>query len=277
MRSACCCTVSPTTSSTCFVCSYPCRCVPHKSKRCAFSCSRLARASAKQLVASAFTWPAAGLFRISSKPYRSVIPRRWSRSFDNTLSEGPGGAIWKNGSRGQNNDNATLYKGRQRSAILSSVINMLSALRRAHRSGQLANGEALWISTRGTPWPTGRGADSRAFLEPTSSPPHRIQHSSTISTHGSGLGAVRNSQEWYGIPAGDQPQPPEDKRRRADFQHDPRHYRPQEDRRRPATVRSQFPNFGGRQLRCMPRRNGWGIADGEPAICPIAGLRFSGR
>ena len=41
----------------------------------------------------------------------------------------------------------------------------------------------------------------------------------------------------------------EDKRRRADFEHDPRHYRPQEGRRRPATVRSQFPHFGGRQLR----------------------------
>src|SRR5712664_1461444 len=84
MPSACCCTVSPTTSSTCFVCNYLCRCAPHKSKRCAFSCSRLVRASAKQLVASAFTWPAAGLFRISSKP--SATPLRLSRSFDNTHS-----------------------------------------------------------------------------------------------------------------------------------------------------------------------------------------------
>src|SRR5580658_9769041 len=77
MRSACCCTASLTTSSTCFVCSYLCRCAPHKSKRCAFSCSRLARASAKQLVVSVFTWPAAGLFRISSKP--SATPLRLSR------------------------------------------------------------------------------------------------------------------------------------------------------------------------------------------------------
>src|SRR5215470_14963637 len=77
MRSACCCTASLTTSSTCFVCSYLCRCAPHKSKRCAFSCSRLARASAKQLVVSAFTWLAAGLFRISSKP--SATPLRLSR------------------------------------------------------------------------------------------------------------------------------------------------------------------------------------------------------
>src|SRR5882672_8574717 len=44
------------------------RCAPHKSKRCAFSCSRSGHAFAKPLVASAFTWPAAGLFRISSMP-----------------------------------------------------------------------------------------------------------------------------------------------------------------------------------------------------------------
>src|SRR5258708_18796910 len=84
MLSVYCCTVSLTTSSTCFVCSYPWRCAPHKSKRCAFSCSRLARASAKPLVLSAFTWPVAGLFRISSKP--SATPLRLSRWFDNTLS-----------------------------------------------------------------------------------------------------------------------------------------------------------------------------------------------
>src|SRR5713101_1426514 len=77
MLSACCCTVSPTTSSTCFACNYLRRCAPHKSKRFAFSCSRSGRASAKQLVASAFTWPAAGLFRISSKP--SATPLRLSR------------------------------------------------------------------------------------------------------------------------------------------------------------------------------------------------------
>src|SRR5580692_10495003 len=84
MRSGCCCTVSLTTSSTCFVCSYPYRCAPHKSKRCAFSCSRSGRVSAKQLVASAFTWPAAGLFKISSK--LSATPLRLSRPFDNPLS-----------------------------------------------------------------------------------------------------------------------------------------------------------------------------------------------
>src|SRR5882724_5797401 len=77
MRSACCSTVSPTTSSTCFACSCLCRCAPHKSKPCARSCSRSVRVSAKQLVASAFTWPAAGLFRLSSKP--SATPRRLSR------------------------------------------------------------------------------------------------------------------------------------------------------------------------------------------------------
>src|ERR1700751_5104500 len=86
MLSACCCTASPTTSSTCFACSYLRRCAPHKSKRCAFSCSRSGRASAKQLVASVFTWPAAGLFRISSKP--SATPLRLSRRFDHTFSEG---------------------------------------------------------------------------------------------------------------------------------------------------------------------------------------------
>src|ERR1700756_2463215 len=86
MLSACCCTVSPTTSSTCFACSYLRRCAQHKSKRCAFSCSRSVRASAKQPVAFAFTWPAAGLFKISSKP--SATPPRLSRVFDNTLSQG---------------------------------------------------------------------------------------------------------------------------------------------------------------------------------------------
>src|SRR5882672_1891856 len=84
MLSACCCTVSPTTSSTCFACSYLRRCAQHRSKRCAFSCSRSERASAKQLVASAFTWPADGLFRISSKP--SATPLRLSRRSDNSLS-----------------------------------------------------------------------------------------------------------------------------------------------------------------------------------------------
>src|SRR5712691_8963387 len=84
MLSACCCTVSPTTSSTCFACSYLRRCAPHRSKRFAFSCSRSGRASAKQLVASAFTWPAAGLFKISSEPPATHL--RLSRRFDNTLS-----------------------------------------------------------------------------------------------------------------------------------------------------------------------------------------------
>src|SRR6267154_5090860 len=84
MLSACCCTVSPTTSSTCFVCSCLRRCAPHKSTPCAFGCSRSERASAKQLVASAFTWPADGLSEISSKPPATLL--RLSRRFDNTLS-----------------------------------------------------------------------------------------------------------------------------------------------------------------------------------------------
>src|SRR5262249_15688536 len=84
MFSACCCTVSPTTSSTCFVCSYLRRCAPRKSKRYAFSCSKSERASEKPLVASAFIWLADGLFRISSEP--PVTPLRLSRRFDNTLS-----------------------------------------------------------------------------------------------------------------------------------------------------------------------------------------------
>src|ERR1700751_4341503 len=84
MLSASCCTFSPTTLSTCFACSYLRPCVRHKSKRCAFSCSRSVRASAKQLVASAFTWPVAGLFRISSKP--PATPLSLSRRFDNALS-----------------------------------------------------------------------------------------------------------------------------------------------------------------------------------------------
>ena len=81
MFSACCCTVSPTTSSTCFVCSYLRRCAPHRSKRFAFSCLRSGRASAKQLVASAFTWPADGLSGISSKSPATLL--RLSRRFDN--------------------------------------------------------------------------------------------------------------------------------------------------------------------------------------------------
>src|ERR1700687_4862155 len=96
IRSACCSTVSPTTSSTCFACSCLRRCSQHKSKRCAFNCSRSGRASAKQLVASAFIWPAAGLFGISSKPPRSATPLSLSHLFDNPLSEGQGGAISKN-------------------------------------------------------------------------------------------------------------------------------------------------------------------------------------
>src|SRR5260370_24193676 len=134
MLSAYCSTVSPTTWSTCFACSYLRRCAQHRSKRCAFSCSRSGHASAKQLVASAFTWPAAGFFRISSKP--SATPLRLSRRFDNTLSpKEPGGAISKNSPRGQNNRNPPLYKGRLRSVVLSSVSNVLSALRFSPLSG----------------------------------------------------------------------------------------------------------------------------------------------
>jgi hypothetical protein len=83
MLSAYCSTVSPTTSSTCFACSYLRRCAQHRSKRCAFSCSRSGHASAKQLVVSVFTWPAAGLFRISSKPSATTL--RLSRPVRNHI------------------------------------------------------------------------------------------------------------------------------------------------------------------------------------------------
>src|SRR5215472_185730 len=82
MLSACCSTAWPTISSTFSGCNSLRRCAPHKSKLCAFSCSRSARASAKQLVVFAFTWPAAGPFKISSSLPRSVTPVSLSRPFD---------------------------------------------------------------------------------------------------------------------------------------------------------------------------------------------------
>src|SRR5271156_2722498 len=78
MPSACCCTVSPITWSTYFACNCHRRCAPRKSKLCALSCSRSVHGFAKQLVVSAFTWPAAGLFKISSKPLRFATPRSLS-------------------------------------------------------------------------------------------------------------------------------------------------------------------------------------------------------
>jgi hypothetical protein len=65
-----------------FGCGCLWRCAPHKSKPCAFSYSKSVRASVKQLVASAFTWPAVGLFRICFKPSRAATPLSWSRLFD---------------------------------------------------------------------------------------------------------------------------------------------------------------------------------------------------
>jgi hypothetical protein len=67
----------------------------------ALSCSRSVRASVKQLVVSAFTWPAAGRSKISSKSPRSATPLSLFAPFDNILGEGPGGAIPKNSSRRQ--------------------------------------------------------------------------------------------------------------------------------------------------------------------------------
>src|ERR1700678_853853 len=74
MPSACCCTVSPITWSTYFASNCHRRCAPRKSKLCALSCSRSVRESVKPLVVSAFTWPAAGLSKISSKPPRFATP-----------------------------------------------------------------------------------------------------------------------------------------------------------------------------------------------------------
>src|SRR5215470_5776985 len=116
MLSVCCCTVSPTTSSTCFVCNCLRRCAPHKSKRCAFGCSRSGRASAKQLVASVFTWPAAGLFRIFSKP--PATPLRLSRRFDNTFSESQAELSRKTVGEVKTTGNAHRYNGRPRTTVL---------------------------------------------------------------------------------------------------------------------------------------------------------------
>src|ERR1700678_2388354 len=74
MPSACCCTVSPITWSSYFASNCHRRCAPRKSKLCALSCSRSVRESVKPLVVSAFTWPAAGLSKISAKPPRFATP-----------------------------------------------------------------------------------------------------------------------------------------------------------------------------------------------------------
>src|SRR5262249_10953264 len=89
---------------------------PHKSKRCAFGCSRSGRASAKQLVASVFTWPAAGLFRIFSKP--PATPLRLSRRFDNTFSESQAELSRKTVGEVKTTGNAHRYNGRPRTTVL---------------------------------------------------------------------------------------------------------------------------------------------------------------
>src|SRR5215470_11459103 len=99
MLSACCSTVSPTTSSTCFVCSYLRRCAPHKLKRCAFSCSRSVRASAKQLVASAFIGQL--LAFPGSLPSRVQLLLDCLACSTTHSPQAQGGAISKNGPLGQ--------------------------------------------------------------------------------------------------------------------------------------------------------------------------------
>jgi hypothetical protein len=64
--SACCCTPPPTTWSTSSGTSYRSPGARPRSKPCAPSCSKSAPASARPLAASAFTWPRAGPFKLSS-------------------------------------------------------------------------------------------------------------------------------------------------------------------------------------------------------------------
>src|ERR1700693_809406 len=98
MPFACCSTVSPITWSTYFACSCHCRCAQRKSKLCALSCSRSVRGFAKQLVVSASTLQAAGLFTISYQPPLFSTPRSLSLLFDNALPDQQGGSISKNNS-----------------------------------------------------------------------------------------------------------------------------------------------------------------------------------
>src|SRR5271154_3283290 len=121
MPSACCCTVSPITWSTYFAGNCHRRCAPRKSKLCARSCSRSVHGFAKQLVVSAFTWPAAGLFKNSSKPPRSATLLRLFGPFDNTLWEGPGGAVSKNSPAESKSGPTDLHEHRQQGAILICV------------------------------------------------------------------------------------------------------------------------------------------------------------
>jgi hypothetical protein len=70
MPFGCCYTVVRTTLSTSSDCTCLCPCDRRRSKLCALICSRLALASGKRLVASAFTSPPVGLFNLSSRPSR---------------------------------------------------------------------------------------------------------------------------------------------------------------------------------------------------------------
>src|SRR5215469_6540759 len=114
MLSACCSTAWPTISSTFSGCNSLRRCAPHKSKLCAFSCSRSARASAKQLVVFAFTWPAAGPFKISSSPSGPPTPLSLSRLSTTHSRAGGERSYLKNGSRAPKGHSASLSVGQQR-------------------------------------------------------------------------------------------------------------------------------------------------------------------
>jgi len=65
-----------------------------------------------------------------SLPTRLQLFLDLSRPFDNTLAEGPCGAISKNGSEGQKRSSANVFESRRRAAILISyVTNPFSGLR----------------------------------------------------------------------------------------------------------------------------------------------------
>jgi hypothetical protein len=112
-----------------FACNCHQRCARRKSKLCALSCSRSAHGFAKPLVVSAFTWPAAGLFKISSKPPRFATPPSSPGLLDNTLAEGLGGAVSKNNSGSRKRRLANRRRGANQDPNLSYLSNGLSALR----------------------------------------------------------------------------------------------------------------------------------------------------
>jgi hypothetical protein len=78
--------------------------------------ARSVRTSGKQPVALAFTWPAGGLFKISSKP--SATPPRLSRVFDNTLSQGARRSHFEKRFVRSKQWQYNLFEGRRRDAIL---------------------------------------------------------------------------------------------------------------------------------------------------------------